>query len=283
MLKDVLFWALAALAVSGGGMVFRFDSMARATYALLTSLLAVGGEVLLLGLDYLGVIVLMMTIEMALMAVFMVMYMMNPAGLMPMTMVHNKRGGAGICGAVFLLLVRDRARAVATDHGEGATRPDRLARHVTDGSSDAHHDDSGHGLVRHHRRPGPPPGALRPARRYSEGLRGGRWGAGRGRPMNLLLFLLLAAALFSIGLFGALTQQSIVMLMMGLELMLGGVIVAAAAIWAYVAPSSADGQVLVVLLVTVMAVEMAVGFAVVTALFRARKADTTDMAAELKE
>ncbi|CAM5582222.1 NAD(P)H-quinone oxidoreductase subunit 4L, chloroplastic [Streptomyces microflavus] len=44
--------------------------------------------------------------------------------------------------------------------------------------------------------------------------------------MNLELFLLLATALFCIGLFGALTQQSVVMLMMGLELMLGGVIVA---------------------------------------------------------
>lgn len=48
--------------------------------------------------------------------------------------------------------------------------------------------------------------------------------------MSLELFLLLAAALFSIGLFGALTQQSIVMLMMGLELMLGGIIVGAAAV-----------------------------------------------------
>jgi NAD(P)H-quinone oxidoreductase subunit 4L len=101
--------------------------------------------------------------------------------------------------------------------------------------------------------------------------------------VNLDLFLLLAAALFSIGLFGALTQQSIVMLMMGLELMLGGVIIAAAAIWHYIAPGSADGQVLVVLVVTAMAVEMAVGFAVVTALFRAREIDMTDMAAELKE
>jgi NAD(P)H-quinone oxidoreductase subunit 4L len=101
--------------------------------------------------------------------------------------------------------------------------------------------------------------------------------------VNLDLFLLLAAALFSIGLFGALTQQSIVMLMMGLELMLGGVIVAAAAIWHYIAPGSADGQVLVILVVTAMAVEMAVGFAVVTALFRAREIDMTDMAAELKE
>jgi NAD(P)H-quinone oxidoreductase subunit 4L len=101
--------------------------------------------------------------------------------------------------------------------------------------------------------------------------------------VNLELLLLLAAALFCIGLFGALTQQSIVMLMMGLEVMLGGLIVGAAAVWRHVAPAAADGQVLIVIMITVMAVEMAVGFAVVTALFRAREIDMTDMAAELKE
>ncbi|MER5213891.1 NADH-quinone oxidoreductase subunit NuoK [Streptomyces sp. NPDC002838] len=101
--------------------------------------------------------------------------------------------------------------------------------------------------------------------------------------MSLEPFLLLAAALFCVGLFGALTQQSIVMLMMGLELMLGGVILAAAAIWHYIAPAAADGQVLIVLAVTAMALEMAIGFAVVTALFRSREVDMTDMAAELKE
>ncbi|MFJ9030630.1 NADH-quinone oxidoreductase subunit J [Streptomyces sp. NPDC102274] len=105
MRDDVIFWALAVLAVAAGIMVFRFDSMARATYALLMSLLCVGGEVLLLGLDYLGVvIILMMTIEMAIMAVFMVMYMMNPAGLLPMSMVHNKKGAAWISAAVFVVL-----------------------------------------------------------------------------------------------------------------------------------------------------------------------------------
>lgn len=105
MLTDLIFWVLAVLAVGSGVMVFRFDSMARATYALLTSLLCVGGEVLLLGLDYLGVvIVLMMTIEMAIMAVFMVMYMMNPAGLMPMTMIHNAKGAAVVCVVVFASL-----------------------------------------------------------------------------------------------------------------------------------------------------------------------------------
>ncbi|MEV0961652.1 MULTISPECIES: NADH-quinone oxidoreductase subunit NuoK [unclassified Streptomyces] len=100
--------------------------------------------------------------------------------------------------------------------------------------------------------------------------------------MTLHLFLLVAAALFGLGLFGALTQQSVVMLMMGLELMLGGVILGAAAVWHYIAPASADGQVLVVVAITVMAVEMAIGFAVVTALFRAREVDMTDDAGDLR-
>ena len=100
--------------------------------------------------------------------------------------------------------------------------------------------------------------------------------------MTLQLFLLLAAGLFAIGLYGALSQQSIVMLMMGLELMLNGVIVATAAFWYFVAPAGTDGQVLIVVIITAMAIEMAVGFAVVTAIYRARQVDMTDDAAELK-
>ena len=100
--------------------------------------------------------------------------------------------------------------------------------------------------------------------------------------MTLELFLLLAAGLFAIGLYGALSQQSIVMLMMGLELMLNGVIIAAAAFWFYVSPGGTDGQVLIVVIITAMAIEMAVGFAVVTAIYRARQVDMTDDAADLK-
>ncbi|HXV94318.1 MAG TPA: NADH-quinone oxidoreductase subunit NuoK [Pseudonocardia sp.] len=100
--------------------------------------------------------------------------------------------------------------------------------------------------------------------------------------MNLELFLLVAAALFSIGLYGALSQQSIVMLMMGLELMLNGVVLAAAAFWYFVAPGGTEGQVLVVVVITAMAIEMAAGFAVVTALYRARQVDITDDAADLR-
>ncbi|MDH2390280.1 NADH-quinone oxidoreductase subunit K [Streptomyces sp. HNM0663] len=100
--------------------------------------------------------------------------------------------------------------------------------------------------------------------------------------MMLELFLLLAAALFSVGLYGALSQQSIVMIMMGVELMIAGVITAAAALWHFLAPAAADGQVIVVAAVVAMAVEMAMGFAVTTAVFRSRDIDTADAAEDLK-
>lgn len=100
--------------------------------------------------------------------------------------------------------------------------------------------------------------------------------------MTLQLFLLLAAALFAIGVFGALSQQSVVMVMMGLELMVNAVIVTAAAFWYFLAPSAPDGQVLLLVVISAMTVEMAMGFAVAILLFRASDVDMTDMAAELK-
>ncbi|WP_448072929.1 NADH-quinone oxidoreductase subunit J [Georgenia yuyongxinii] len=97
--------ALGAAAVVLGVLVFVVDSMARATFALLASFLGVAGIMLILDLTYLAfVTALMMTMEMAVMAVFMVMFMMNPAGLMPMTMVHNQRGSAAAGLAAFAVL-----------------------------------------------------------------------------------------------------------------------------------------------------------------------------------
>lgn len=103
--EPILFWVLAAGAIASGFAVFRVNSMARATFALLLSFVLVAAEVLLLGLGYLGVLViLMMTIEMVLMVVFMVMYMMNPAGLQPMAMFHNKPASLAIAVGSFVLL-----------------------------------------------------------------------------------------------------------------------------------------------------------------------------------
>ncbi len=91
-LADVAFWVFGLAAVVAGWLVFRTDSMVRAAYWLFASFVAVGFIMVLLGARFLGlVLVLMMAGEMTIMAVFMVMFMMNPAGLNPMTMVHQHR------------------------------------------------------------------------------------------------------------------------------------------------------------------------------------------------
>lgn len=98
--------------------------------------------------------------------------------------------------------------------------------------------------------------------------------------MTLQALLVVAAALIAIGLYGALSQQVVVMVMMGLELMLNGVILAAAALWWAVAPDP-TGQVLLLVVITGMTVEMAVGFAVATLLHRSHGSDLTDQATDL--
>lgn len=105
MVTVALFWLFAVGALVSGFLVFRLNSMARVTFALLASFVFVASEVILLGLAYLGVvIVLMMVMEMVIMAVFMVMYMMNPAGLMPMAMYHNKAGAMTLSVGTFVVL-----------------------------------------------------------------------------------------------------------------------------------------------------------------------------------
>ena len=94
--------------------------------------------------------------------------------------------------------------------------------------------------------------------------------------MSLEALLVLSAALFGIGVYGALSQQSFVMIMMGLELMLNGAILAAVAFWAMTAGGTPKGQLLAVVVVTVMAVEAAIGFALVVNVYRIRKADITE-------
>lgn len=98
--------------------------------------------------------------------------------------------------------------------------------------------------------------------------------------MTLEATLLIAAAIFSVGLYGAISQQVVVMVMMGLELMINGVLLAAAGFWLFLAPDP-TGQVLLLVVLAAMTVEMAMGFAVATLLHRRRQTDMTDMAEEL--
>ena len=101
--------------------------------------------------------------------------------------------------------------------------------------------------------------------------------------MSLLIAsLLVAAVLFGIGLYGALSQTNLVMIMMGVELMLGAAMLNLVAFWRFLHPEVYSGQVFVLVLMTVMALEMAVGFGVGTARFRARGSVEMEEAAELK-
>jgi NADH:ubiquinone oxidoreductase subunit 6 (subunit J) len=105
---DVAFVVFATAAVFSGYRVFRTDSMVRASFLLLASFLNVGAILVLLFAEYLGTALLfMMTVEMVVMALFMVMFMMNPAGLNPMNMVHQPRfaAAAGVGAALALGVV----------------------------------------------------------------------------------------------------------------------------------------------------------------------------------
>ena len=98
----------------------------------------------------------------------------------------------------------------------------------------------------------------------------------------LQIVLTVAAALVGVGLYGALSQQAVVMVMMGMELALNGVVLGGAAAWFFLAPQLPDAQMLVVVVLVVMAVEMAMGFAAVIAIYRSRQVDMVDMATDLR-
>ena len=101
--------------------------------------------------------------------------------------------------------------------------------------------------------------------------------------MTLASVLVIAAGLFGIGLYGALSQQSFVMLMMGIELMLNGALLATLGFWSFALGGAPEGQLLAILIMAVMAVEMAVGFALIVAVYRNRQADVTESLTTLKQ
>lgn len=78
--------------------------------------------------------------------------------------------------------------------------------------------------------------------------------------------LLLAAALFGIGLVGVLTRRNVLVLLMSIELMLNAVNLTFIAFSRHTATT--DGQVFAFFVIAVAAAEAAVGLAMVLAVFR---------------
>ncbi|RLC99694.1 MAG: NADH-quinone oxidoreductase subunit NuoK [Chloroflexi bacterium] len=88
--------------------------------------------------------------------------------------------------------------------------------------------------------------------------------------MPLEWYLLLAAALFCMGLYGVLSRRNGVAILMGVELMLNAVNINLVAFWRYTEPAAATGQAFALFVYAVAAAEAAVGLALIIALWRTR-------------
>jgi len=82
-------------------------------------------------------------------------------------------------------------------------------------------------------------------------------------------YLVVSALLFGIGLLGVLTQRNLIAIYMSLELMLNSANLAFVAFSRF--NSNLNGQVMVFFIITVAAAEVAVGLALIVALYRKRQ------------
>lgn len=95
-------------------------------------------------------------------------------------------------------------------------------------------------------------------------------------------YLLVAAVLFGIGIYAILAQRTAVMVLMGVEVLLNAAGLNAVAFWRHVAPERYDGQIFTILIVTIGAIEMAVGLGLMMLLYRRRKTVQVDEYRELR-
>ena len=88
--------------------------------------------------------------------------------------------------------------------------------------------------------------------------------------ISLTWYLIFAAALFSIGLYGVLARKNAIAILMGIELMLNAVNINLVAFWRYGDLANIAGQAFAVLVFAVAAAEVAVGLALVISIYRRR-------------
>jgi NAD(P)H-quinone oxidoreductase subunit 4L len=100
--------------------------------------------------------------------------------------------------------------------------------------------------------------------------------------VGLEAYLLLAAFLFSAGLYGAVSKKGAVQVLMSLELMAVAVDLNLIAFSRYVTPELMTGQFFTVFVMIVSAAEIGLGLALVVAIFRYSRSAEVDELAELK-
>jgi NAD(P)H-quinone oxidoreductase subunit 4L len=101
--------------------------------------------------------------------------------------------------------------------------------------------------------------------------------------ISLPVVLGVAAVMFAIGVYGVLSQTNTVMVIMGVELMLGAAMLNVVGFLRYSWPEAASGSFFVLVIMTLMAVEAAIGFALVISVFRHRRTAELDDLSGLRD
>ena len=83
-------------------------------------------------------------------------------------------------------------------------------------------------------------------------------------------YLIVAALLFCLGLFGVISRRNAVAILMSVELMLNAVNINLVAFWRYLAPDESTGLAWAIFVLTVAAAEAAVGLALIISIYRQR-------------
>lgn len=89
-------------------------------------------------------------------------------------------------------------------------------------------------------------------------------------------FLILAALLFSLGVYGLLVRRNAVMVLLAVELMLNAVNINLIAFESMLRTELAVGQVFTIFVITVAAAEVGIGLAIVLMIFRNRSSANVD-------
>lgn len=98
----------------------------------------------------------------------------------------------------------------------------------------------------------------------------------------LQAYLAVAAILFGLGVYGVLSQRGAVMVLMSTEVILNAAMLNTVAFWRYRNPADFAGQIFALVILTIAAVEMAVGLAVIVLVYRNRSTQMVDKVASLR-
>jgi NADH:ubiquinone oxidoreductase subunit K len=90
------------------------------------------------------------------------------------------------------------------------------------------------------------------------------------------MYLIVAAGMFSIGVYGVLARRNAVAILMSIELMLNAIIINLVAFWRYVTPTNMSGQAFAAFVFVVAAAEAAIGLAIVIAIYRNRRSTVVE-------